>query len=92
MWRNLHWCKFRSLKVYRLYNDVEQTTPSQISHCKGVSTFTAVELPESIFDVFQEEQLFVTRNSIRPNRSGQILITKEFEAIEEDFDWEWKDS
>ena len=72
---------FRSLKVYRLYNDLEQPLPSQISHCKGVSTLTAVELPENMFNVFQEEQIYVTRNSLRPNRSGQILITKESKKL-----------
>lgn len=67
--------KFRSLKVYRLYNNIRDT--STISHCKGVNTFTAISLPENMFNINHQDPIFVTKHSLRPTRTGEMLIIKE---------------
>ena len=72
--------KWRSLKVYRLYNE-ENASASQTSHCKGVNTLTASLLPEEMFDVTKNDPLFVTRKSLRPTRTGEILIMKESKQL-----------
>ena len=74
--------KFRSLKVYRLYNEQNiDEKKNQTSHCKGVNTTTARFLPESMFDLQNKQQLFVTRNSIKPTRTGEILIVKDSKRL-----------
>ena len=72
--------KWRSLKVYRLYNEINVAS-SQTSHCKGVSTLTASLLPEEMFDVTKQDPLFVTRKSLMPTRTGEILIVKESKQL-----------
>lgn len=74
--------KFRSLKVYRLYNELNLLKPENtISHCKGVNTFTATFLPENMFDLTNKYSIFVTKSSLRPTRTGEILIVKESKKL-----------
>lgn len=73
--------KFRSLKVYRLYNDIKSSDMNQVSHCKGVNSETANFLPENMFDINHTNSIFVTRSSIKPTRAGEIQIAKESKQL-----------
>ena len=62
---------FKTTKIYRLFGDLEYT------RCKGVNRHTAVRLDHELFDPEWTGVAVVHKTSMRPTRTGEIVIARE---------------
>jgi len=63
---------FKTSKIYRLYEEVGART---YTRCKGVSRHQADSLEDRHFDVDWNNSVVVHRTSLRPTKTGEIVMT-----------------
>jgi len=65
--------QFKTMKIYRLYknNDVAYT------RCKGINRAIGERLPENCFDPFCLHNYAVHRTTLRPTKTGEIVVAHE---------------
>ena len=86
--------KFKSLKIYRLYNSRDSSSSSSsnalrssaelrpaYTRCKGINRYLADKLPDKGFDSFERSKIVVHRSSLKPTRKGEILMTHDSRSL-----------
>ena len=51
------------------------------TRCKGVNRYLATKLPDSAFDSFVQEKIIVHRSTLKPLRTGEMLIGHEARSL-----------
>jgi hypothetical protein len=73
---------FKSLKIYRLYNQDEAAGFTQVyTRCKGVNRRVAVRLPDSAFDCEVLSCIIVHRTALRPTQTGEMILANEAKTL-----------
>ena len=74
--------QFKAIKIYRLFEESEAGTGGAVyTRCKGVNRWLAKKLPDSAFDSNNLSKIVVHRSALRPNRTGEMLITHESRSL-----------
>jgi hypothetical protein len=88
--------KFKSLKVYRLYESVDpqlgeeeggrgggggEASAAAYTRCKGVSRWLATQLPEEAFEPGDLQRFVIHRTCLRPARTGEMLLAHESRSM-----------
>jgi hypothetical protein len=77
---------FKSLKIYRLYNQDEAAGFTQVyTRCKGVNRRVALRLPDSAFDCDDLSRIVVHRTALRPTRTGEMTLANEAKTLARPF-------
>lgn len=89
--------RFKNLKIYRLYQQLEQfymdedaqdkknlalQNPSaSFTRCKGISRKTAEKLPDITFEHKDVQKTIIHRTVLRPTRAGEIWMNHEAKSL-----------
>lgn len=65
--------QFKTMKIYRLYRREE----TAYTRCKGINRNIGERLPEACFDPFCLANYAVHRTSLRPTKTGEIVVAHE---------------
>ena len=77
---------FRSPKIYRLFGSInggdnDDDENAVYTRCKGVSRRMADRLDHSVFCSDDSNQVTVHRNTLRPSRTGEIVLAHERRSL-----------
>jgi len=66
--------RFKTMKIYRLYKESDSAA---YTRCKGINRVIGERLPETCFDPFALDNFSVHRSSLRPTKTGEIIVAHE---------------